>query len=339
MKKILENEKQTIDYLLGDMAEADRDWFEERLFIDEDLSLALDAAENDLVDEYLRGELNAEQKQKFESNFLISERRREKLRAAEILRREIFSEKSVSAAAPQVSFREKIKAIFALPNLAWAGGLAAILLFFLVGGILFLQQDKNPQIAVANDNQNNLIEPVENKSEENLPNINVGISNSNINLNSASNAADNRQNPKISPLPDENRQKEIKPEKPQPTPQTPVQVPQQRRIFAFTLLPVTRSGRNPTLNIPQNTENVRLQVVHNGEEKFVKYRVELRNSDGDLIWNREIPVNQKARSKMLVMNIENKLLKTDSYELTLLGLTTEGQYEETNFYNFTVRKN
>ncbi len=331
MNKVLENEKQFFDYLLGDMTTAARDRFEERLFLEEDLSFALDAAENDLIDEYARGELSETQKRKFEKNFLVSGRRREKLLAAEILQRELFAEKPVSAAAPQVSFWEKLKAGFALPNLVWAGGLAAIALFLLAGGLLFLRQDDSQYVANADDYPNNSVEPTREISPLLLPNINTNFPESN-----ADNPANKPEKPKPASSPKIKPQNETKPEKRQPP--TPAQVPQPSRIFAFTLLPVTRSGRNPTLNISSETEIARLQVVHNNQTDFVKYRVELRNSDGEAVWTQEFPVNKKNISKPLVLRIENKLLKPDSYELTLLGITAEGQYEETNFYNFTVRQ-
>jgi hypothetical protein len=196
MKETLETEKQTIDYLLGDMAEAERDRFEERLFLEEDLSFLLDAAENDLIDEYVRGELTTAQRQKFEKNFLISERRRERLLAAEILQRELFAEKPVIVKEPQVSFWEKLRAVFGLPNLAFAGGLAAIALFLLAGGILFLRQDNRQYIANTNDYPNNSVEPIGEISPPFSPVTNAVAANLNTKSNSAGNSTNKPEKPK-----------------------------------------------------------------------------------------------------------------------------------------------
>lgn len=109
MERVSENKKQAVGYLLGDLPDAERDRFEERLFLDEDLSLSLDAAENDLVDEYLRGELSGEQVVKFERNFTLAESRPEKLQIASVLQTKVFNEKPAAFAAAPPECRENTK--------------------------------------------------------------------------------------------------------------------------------------------------------------------------------------------------------------------------------------
>lgn len=319
MEHISENKKQVISYLLGDLPDAERDRFEERLFLDEDLSFSLDAAENDLVDEYIRGELSGEQVVKFEQNFLLAKSRCEKLQVATILQAKVFDEKSVAvAAAPPTSAWERLSEIFRVPRLGWASGLAAIALFVLIGGFWLLRSRENNQLVkVGNVNQNLSIEPSKQMTIEISPN-------SNTSQNVEQKSANANEKPKPPPTPSP----EIGAPKP-PKPPT---------IYAFNLLPPMRSGERPTLTVPTEAQTVRLRVEHNNSKEYIKYRVEIRDSGGDLIWSREVGVTGKTLRKPLTLDVRGGALVSGGYELTLSGVTADAQLEEINFYNFTVRK-
>ncbi len=319
MEQVADNKKQAVSYLLGDLPESERDEFEERLFLDEDLSFLLDAAENDLVDEYLRGELSGEQVVKFERNFMLPESRREKVQTAKILRTKLFDEKSVAvAAAPPISFLKRWSAIFRVPRFALASGLATVVLFALVGGFWLLRNRENKEIVrVGNENQNVSIEPNKQPTIEISPNVNVS-------QNVEPKPANINGKPKPSPTPS--------PETRAPKPSKP------SAIFAFNLLPPMRSGMRPTLNIPSDTQTVRLRVEHNNAKEYIKYRAEIRDASGDLIWSREIAVTEKTLRKPIVLDVRGGALISGGYELTLSGETADAQLEEINFYNFTVRK-
>jgi len=80
MKQPIE-ESTVRDYLLGRLGEesARRREVEERLINDTDFQTELDAAEDDLIDDYLRGALSADDRKDFERYFLITGERRDKL--------------------------------------------------------------------------------------------------------------------------------------------------------------------------------------------------------------------------------------------------------------------
>lgn len=319
MEQTSDNKKQAVGYLLGDLPENERDAFEERLFLDEDLSLSLDAAENDLVDEYLRGELSGEQLVKFERNFTLAESRREKLQIANVLHSKVFNEKAaVVAVAPPISVWERLSKMFVVPRLVWAGGLAAVALFIVAGGVWLSWQTENNQIVkVGNENQNSSIVPIAQPTIANTPNSNTP--------------------PNIEQKPAKVNGKP----KPSPTPSTEIIAPKpskQPTLFAFNLLPPMRSEMRPTLSMPTETQTVRLRVEHNNLKEYIKYRAEIRDSSGDLIWSREIPVNAKTLRKPIVLDVRGGALISGGYELTLSGVTADAQLEEVNFYNFTVRK-
>jgi hypothetical protein len=63
------------EYILGTMTADAQLRFEDKYFADADRFDLLEAAENDLVDSYVRGELSAVERQQFELHYLNSRRR------------------------------------------------------------------------------------------------------------------------------------------------------------------------------------------------------------------------------------------------------------------------
>ena len=73
-------------YLLGQLAEGDAEEVELRLLADADLSDRLEAAESELIDQYLEGELPTEERAQFEIYFLKAPERRDDLALTAALR-------------------------------------------------------------------------------------------------------------------------------------------------------------------------------------------------------------------------------------------------------------
>jgi hypothetical protein len=81
----LADEQLVRQFLLGDLQGRDRERFETRLSSEEGLLAQLRFVENQLIDDYLAGELPAAEVQKFERHFLAEPERLEKLTYAQIL--------------------------------------------------------------------------------------------------------------------------------------------------------------------------------------------------------------------------------------------------------------
>lgn len=124
-----------VRYLLGDLPEDEREQFEQRYFVDENLWLELCATEEDLIDSYVRGGLLPAQKAQFESYFLASPRRRRQVEVARMLTspelRERFPEgRSETPPSPARVWRGWFSAprlTFALATLIVAAGLFLLL--------------------------------------------------------------------------------------------------------------------------------------------------------------------------------------------------------------------
>lgn len=75
------NDRVTIrEYLLGRLPDSQREAFERRLISDDTAVEELLVSEDELIDSYLKGELDAAQKGLFESIFLATSERQDKLR-------------------------------------------------------------------------------------------------------------------------------------------------------------------------------------------------------------------------------------------------------------------
>jgi hypothetical protein len=92
------DDQLVIQYLLGETPEDQVERFDELSIVDDEFALRLTAVENDLVDAYVRGELTGTVRDRFQSHYLSSARRREKVIFAESLM-VLTDRAAVSAAA------------------------------------------------------------------------------------------------------------------------------------------------------------------------------------------------------------------------------------------------
>jgi hypothetical protein len=79
------DEELLVKYLLGNMPETDEVQVEDRAFADANYLGALEAAEADLIDTYVRGGLSQSERRAFERRFLTSRNRWSKVQFARAL--------------------------------------------------------------------------------------------------------------------------------------------------------------------------------------------------------------------------------------------------------------
>lgn len=318
MKNSQENSTAAIGYFLREIGDAERDTLEERLFADAEFSELFDAVENDLVDEYVRGEMDPAMRAKFESAYLISDRRKMKVATARILGGRIAEPPVTSIASePRVSLWENLIGIFRIPRLAWAGGMAALLLLGWFAGWLLLSSNDLAPIVVQEGNDPPIQPPLgvnkpdppftgNSQPESNVSETNVKAAKpANAKPNKTANAPREKERPKV---------------------------------FAFTLLPPMRSGKQPVLTVPRSAQTVNLRIVHDNEKEFARYQADIYDQNGDVIWSREMLVNEKRLSDPISISVRSSTLKAGAYELKLSGISNSGPIEDIKFYNFTVRR-
>ena len=114
-------------YLLGGVSEEAQRAAEERLLTEESFLEELSAAEEELIDDYVGGDLSADDRERFERHFLSTEERRRKLRFALALAR-YTSEKGLAktaAASPAgPTLAERLRAFWRGRPLMLRAGLA-----------------------------------------------------------------------------------------------------------------------------------------------------------------------------------------------------------------------
>jgi hypothetical protein len=119
-----------IAYLLGATSASEAERLDELSIADDEFAARLAAVENDLVDDYVRGELPADRRERFRSVYLASPVRRQKIAAAESL----------------VSIADRRGAAAGFPR--WALAAAACLLLT-AGGLLILRVPGPPPPAAS----------------------------------------------------------------------------------------------------------------------------------------------------------------------------------------------
>src|SRR6201989_587549 len=90
-------EERIIAYLLEELPEEEAERFEDECFADESRPEQIKLAEEDLIDEYLRGGLTPERRRRFEENYLTTDARAERVRMAAALLRHVDSYAPVTA--------------------------------------------------------------------------------------------------------------------------------------------------------------------------------------------------------------------------------------------------
>jgi hypothetical protein len=127
-------------YLLGDLAEAQCEQLEERLLTEDEIFQELLLVEDELVNDYVAGELPADDREKFSNHFLCTPERRQKLEFASALRRYVSETTAAQRLATDNTTREPLTWMQSFltfvrsQNRVMAGALAAALAVIMVGG-------------------------------------------------------------------------------------------------------------------------------------------------------------------------------------------------------------
>jgi hypothetical protein len=143
-------EKRLVQYLLGELPEDGQAEVEDRAFADPYYQAEIQAAEFDLIDSYVRGELTAAERRDFERMFFASPVRRSKVAFARTLAR--LSDGHMKTSAPLADSASGFRALLDLlrgwnPAVQFAAGLAALIC---IAGVAWLTvQDRAMRSEVA----------------------------------------------------------------------------------------------------------------------------------------------------------------------------------------------
>lgn len=318
MKNI--SDEQIRAYFLGKLPEAEAGIFEMECAAGAKLTERAQTIERELADDYLRGNLSAEDAGLFEQNYLTTEARRTKLRVAGGLWQIAREEKPKSAAAATNSVWQKFFGGNSL-KLAFGG----LIFLFLCGAIAFYLTSSNnnhPQVAeikVANPIAEPEISPIQNTAPETQTPVSAAPT--------ANSAVPNREaNKNINP-----------PQKNQPLPKT-ASVPKitgQNRsgLAVFALLPGTlRDAGEQFLTLAPSTKNLWLRLkLPEDAGKYQIYRAVVKTPEGDAVFT--APNLKSSNFTIPAANLENR-----TYIIFLEGKNAANEFESVAEYSVRVRR-
>lgn len=324
----LNDDENAVDYLLGELSEDDQVRLEERFFRDSQLSDLLSEVEDDIVDRYTRGGLSDRQRRLFESRFLITERRREKLVFARTL---WIAEKGRSSESSQlrqtkVGWWTQLATFIVRSRPLLSYSLAAIALLVLISAWMAVSEFRGLRreaaqlnaARVESERQNEQLQ----REAEDLRRRNDDLAATNQDLERERSEGEHQiQTP--ANRGSQNERSSIK------------------SFLTFILSPGYRSAEVPkALVLPDGLETVRLQLKLNPADEYSSYEVNLHFASGDAVrsW-RNLHASVANGERVMALSIPAVRLNAGQYELTLRGVSSSGAVEELGYYYFNIQKN
>ncbi|HEX4950987.1 MAG TPA: hypothetical protein VFZ34_30290 [Blastocatellia bacterium] len=322
------NEQLLTRYLLGELSEDEQTTIEEQLFTNDELFQQARALKAELTDNYVRGNLSASERLRYEQRFLTSPVGRNEALFARAFTQVLAEEEPVVSRAAAVmetkpSPWEAIRAFFRMPALGV--GLAMASLLLLLGGFWLYQQSQRWRTEVQ---QANTARDAEARRQKELQDEIARARARNEELNQQLQQAQQER--------DQARQA-LEKAAGQPTPQTAPNNP--NSLLSVLLVPSLLRGDNQRarITIPASTGRLQMQLDLDQSEQYQSYRAELRTKRGQLLHRQSklVPrVTAAGKAVFLVVPAAN--IRNGDYDITLFGVTASGAVEEANFYHFTA---
>jgi hypothetical protein len=298
------NEQLIADYLLGNLSESEADRLDQLSVTDDEFAELLEAVESELVDAYIRGELPDKRRARFESHYLSSATRYEKVAVARTLLRRADNAES----SAQVS--EWLRPRFASPRIYQWGAIAAALVMFALAGYLLLTniQLKN-QIAQMKE-EHAALKKREGQLQKDI---------------SQQRSLDRQKEMELK----ETREKLQELEK-----QLAENISSPVKQFAFMLSPQQREiATTPDIKIPAPSESL-IVTLQLESDDFPMYKTVLKKSATDeILWQSNA---EKSVNKTIVVKFPAKILKSDDYILEVFGISKNSRKEVISGYPFHV---
>ena len=316
------NSQTLVKYLLGSLPEAEAERLDELYITDGEFAAELSAAEKDLVDAYVQGELTGPELERFRVYYLASPLRRNRLGFAQALSAmaEVPRTAASSTALEQPdqlsTKREKAKwftgkSFFTTPRLGWQWGFAAAAIaFFVAGSWLVFENMRLRQQAAQVQARPEQAATREQELENELGRQREAIAKTEQELARVREerealAAKLKQTPETGPAVTEGN-----------TSSKPPPATRGASVASFILTPQLRSVQQVrTISIPADTNHVSMQMELEPNDAS-DYRVALIDQAGQLLWrSRQLKATSTASGKSLAVTFPTRLLRSQAYTL------------------------
>jgi len=316
-----------VRYLLGELPEKQQVEIEDQAFQDQQYLQNILAVENDLIDEYVRGEIPLTKRQKFESHFLASAERRRKLEFA----RALAGVTSESETLPAVQiFRARTTSIYRNSLLAFirslkpamAFSLAAVALVVFIGAALLIRD------GIRLRSQLGQLQAERQTQEARRQQLEKEMANERARNEELVRQVERQQQEESARVPQREERKSVSPSTPS-------------LVVALTLLPGLSRGSNsvPSVVVSPAVRTVLLQVGVDPQDDYPHYRIEVHSQSGKQIWAQDKLSSRATRSRrVIVLNLPATLLEGGRYELSVKGTNAAGTSEDIGYYYFEVLK-
>jgi anti-sigma-K factor RskA len=297
------DEPLLVNYLLGKLTEEEQVRIEDRAFADREYLSAIDAAEADLIDAYVSGDLPQADRRAFEEHFLTSPQRRGKVEFAQALAR--VAAESARAAAPAartatgwLAFLNPIRTWN--PALRYAGAMGAVVCF--AGGAWLIGENASMRSRVATlESQQHELELGKQAVEQAL------------------------------------RQAQTRPGS-NPAPQAAPRIP---LVASLALMagPTRSETRMEQLVIDRGVQLAHIEILLEPRDEFARFRADLRTRAGkDILTLSDLPRRRSGNGFSVAMDVPSSVLSSGDYELALKGLRDGETAQELGYYYFRVQK-
>ncbi|MEW5975592.1 MAG: hypothetical protein AB1898_07280 [Acidobacteriota bacterium] len=317
MKTKTDQEALFVRYLLGQCSEEEKSQLEERFFSSDEVFEDLCATEQELIDQYLRGELEPTQRHHFEKSYGSAPRQR-RVTFARALNRLAASPVPVGSDAvpvtPSVPWWRLLHVWLAgqVPavrfSLAAIGLVVGLGLSWLIWETVRLRdsldrmQAEYQRLRESEAESRQLLETAQRQSAE---------------------------------LADQLKQERER------MMRAPAPSGVGSLMASFVLSPgLVRGTDEPTrIVVPRSVAKLQFQLDLETDLDYRSYRAELRTAGGNLIWSQDMlrarPVDW-GRAISLVL--PGELVSSGEHELTLRGLVEKGRLEDVGYYYFSILK-
>lgn len=312
------NDQKLKRYLLGELPLYDQRRVEEQFFSDAQAFERLAAIEDDLIDDYVCGDLSRRQREKFEKHFLVSPERRERLALAQALAATVSAKpKPVVANQASTPWWESILQFFTLqgPSIRYAMVAASLGILIFYGTRETLEnRDLRQQI----DQLESLQQDLQQSTEQE---------------NSQARAREQQLQSDIESVRQQNAQ-QLSLLEPQP--------------FVLKSASTTRGGATQAqleeLQVTQDSYWIKLQLEFDKSTTFTSYRamLQLYTGSNEIIWSQSRLQAQLLDSANAVVVMLPASIFTQAgeavqeYKLTLLGANPAEDFFPVTVYAFRM---
>jgi hypothetical protein len=338
-------------FLLGELSEQERAQVEERFLADNEFFEEVLAAEDALMDRYLRGQLSGEQLERAKTLFQSSPRQR---RDVEFTKRLIASirgadsahEQSTSdvthttfaASTDKIHSREEIipatsepessDETFQLippgfknlaPRSAAIGWLfVSLVCFSLLSWIVYLYYQKRGHEA-----QMAAVERSNQETREKLSELMKGKE-------------------ELSRQLEDEKERRSRAEEliAQLQVRQPDEITRPNRITSILLAPAAleRGGNSRTISLKAETKRIQLQLEVGESQRYSRYSVLLSTFDGRKVWSKDSIDASQIKQGRLSLVLPSSLLEDEDYRIELKGSSDNGDFVHVADYIFKVRR-